>query len=222
MGAASGRQCPRPEDELGRYDVVFARGRCALEAAAVGCAVVLVTADAAGPMATAADWRRLRAWNFGWRLCTEPLSPRWLLAQLRRYDPDDAAEVCRLTRARAGLGGVVGELLAVYSRAIQEHRGRPPEEAAAESRALADYLRKQRPYPLLYRLATDVNPEREAWRRSAEQAHAGWRLLHQEYEQMRLAHDRALAGWKRAHDEAETLREALDQALAAARRAAAA
>jgi hypothetical protein len=183
LGAASGRQCPHPEAVLGAYDV-----------------------------ARAADWRRLRAWNFGRALCTEPLSPRRLLEQLRRYDPDDAAEVCRLTRAGADLDAVVAALLRLSVQVIEEQRADPP-DAAAESRALAEYLCKQRPYPLLYRLA-ELDRERESWRRSAEQAHEGWKRLQAEYDQVRLALELARAGWQRAHDEAEMLREALRRAEA--------
>ena len=40
-GAGAGRSTDRPQELLPRYDLVFARGRCALEALAVGTAVVL-------------------------------------------------------------------------------------------------------------------------------------------------------------------------------------
>ncbi len=41
IGAESGSVSTRPQDVLGQYDMVFAKARCALEALAVGSAVVL-------------------------------------------------------------------------------------------------------------------------------------------------------------------------------------
>src|SRR5206468_1566733 len=103
IGSASGNPCARPEAVLGEYDVVFAKARCALEAMAVGCAVVLCDHLGAGPLVRAAEWRALRSLNFGRRACPNPLTPESLFAELARYDPADAADVCRFTRANAGV-----------------------------------------------------------------------------------------------------------------------
>src|SRR5262245_30888840 len=48
-GSRSGHVLTRPEDALGQYDLVFAKAKAALEAAAVGAAVVLCDAPGAGP-----------------------------------------------------------------------------------------------------------------------------------------------------------------------------
>jgi glycosyl transferase family 4 len=52
MGAASKTASSRPEKEIGQYDLVFAIGRSALEALAVGAAVVLCSAAGVGPLVT--------------------------------------------------------------------------------------------------------------------------------------------------------------------------
>lgn len=52
---------------LGGYDLVFAKARCALEAMAVGCAVVLCDVGGLGPLVTRAQVQHLRRWNFGRR-----------------------------------------------------------------------------------------------------------------------------------------------------------
>jgi len=139
-GIASGQPCPRPEERLPAYDLVFAKGRAALEALAVGCAVVLCDAAGCGPLVTAADFDRLRPQNFGFRTLTEPVLPEGLLAQIERYDPEDAARVRDRIRAEAGLDAAVDRLVGVYAQALAEPA---PDEAdpEAESRAVAAYLR---------------------------------------------------------------------------------
>ena len=46
IGLGSGRGCAAPETVLGDYDLVLAKGRAALEALAIGTAVIVC--DAAG------------------------------------------------------------------------------------------------------------------------------------------------------------------------------
>src|SRR5206468_3631377 len=52
IGEGVGNVWVRPEEALGNYDLVFAKARSALEALAVGSAVVLCHATGAGPMVT--------------------------------------------------------------------------------------------------------------------------------------------------------------------------
>src|SRR5205814_7738101 len=49
-GLGVGLPCAVPQDLLPDYDLVFAKGRAALEAAVVGCAVLLCDAGGLGPM----------------------------------------------------------------------------------------------------------------------------------------------------------------------------
>src|SRR5207253_87507 len=65
VGEESGNQVSDPESILPRYDIVFAKARCALEAMAVGNAVVLCDYTGAGPMVTSENFDALRVMNFG-------------------------------------------------------------------------------------------------------------------------------------------------------------
>ncbi len=56
-----------PERILPRYDLVFAKGRCALEAMAAGCAVIVCDAVGLGEMVTHGSVEEMRRWNFGAR-----------------------------------------------------------------------------------------------------------------------------------------------------------
>ncbi len=139
-GAAAGRLCERPEAILAQYDLVFAKARCALEALAVGAAVVLCDARGVGPLVTAVELDRLRRLNLGMRTLTEPLQPEILLREVARYDAEDAALVSRRVRATVGLDVAIDHLLAIYREVIAEH-ARAPAGPEIEARAAAAYLR---------------------------------------------------------------------------------
>lgn len=140
VGAHAGNVCEQPEALLGGYDVVFARGRCALEALAVGASVVLCGQHGVGPLVTGENLSRLRDLNFGHRALQKPLEPEAVLRELERYDAADAAAVSERIRATAGRERMVAALLDLYREAIEENAaGRP--DAEEEGRAAAAYLR---------------------------------------------------------------------------------
>src|SRR5262245_40605719 len=139
VGAAGGNLCRDPERLLRDYDLVFAKGRCALEAMAVGAAVVLCDEAGAGPLVAPDNWDQLRRLNFGRRALREPVTADWLTDQVARYDAPAAAEVCRRTRAEAGLDFAADDLIAVLGQVAERQRHLPP-VPVAELRAVADYL----------------------------------------------------------------------------------
>ncbi len=61
----SGNRSQAPEENLHRYDLVFAKARCAMEAMAVGCSVVVLEAQGMAGMVTSANVAEWRLWNFG-------------------------------------------------------------------------------------------------------------------------------------------------------------
>jgi len=126
-----------PELLIGGYDLVFAKARCALEAMAVGAAVVLADTPGLGPLVTSAEVADLRPWNFGARLLREPLDPEGIVRQVRRYDAADAAAVSRYIREHADLSTTVDQYLRLYDQLMNEPL--PPPTTVA--RDLDEYLR---------------------------------------------------------------------------------
>ncbi len=128
-GIAVGHPLEWPELVLGEYDLVFAKAKAALEAMAVGTAVVLCDFGGVGPLVTSGDFDRLRELNFGYQALTAPLEARHLREQIRRYDPVEAALVRDRVRAEAGLEGAAARLLATYQEVMEENwsppQGRP-------------------------------------------------------------------------------------------------
>ncbi|HXU31241.1 MAG TPA: glycosyltransferase family 4 protein [Thermoanaerobaculia bacterium] len=139
IGSGVGREAQAPEQVIGGYDLIFAKARCALEAVAVGAAVVLCDATGSGPLITAANVAPLRRQNFGIRTMNRRLDADLLLGEIERYDPGDAAAVSRFIRETADLERSTDDLVALYGEVIEEHHGRP-RDLLAESRAAADYL----------------------------------------------------------------------------------
>jgi glycosyltransferase involved in cell wall biosynthesis len=137
LGPATARVSEHLEQELPRYDLVFATARMALEAACVGCAVVVADDRGFAGMLTEA---RLDGWrwkNLGAALLTEPPTEDRFVAAIAAYDPDDAARVAARLRREARLEDAIAAYLAVYREAIAE--GPPPaRQSAAALAALLD------------------------------------------------------------------------------------
>jgi len=143
VGLRAGNVTAQPEQLLGQYDLVFAKARCALEALAVGAAVVLCDESGAGALVTTRELEELRRLNFGVRTLNEKLEAGTLACQIARYDAADAAEVSRRVRAMAGIEPATDEIVALYREVIDEYAAGVGREggAAAEGRAAAAYLR---------------------------------------------------------------------------------
>lgn len=139
-GMSSGGALEEPEKILGQYDLVFAKGRCALEALAVGAAVVLCDAVGRGPLVTSDEVASLRRLNFGLRALQGELSADAIFREISRYDAADAARVSRLIRADADSARAFVEIVSLYGEVIEEHRT-ATRDAKAEGRAAAAYLR---------------------------------------------------------------------------------
>jgi len=205
VGQASGNSTAIPETLLTQYDIVFAKARAALEAMAVGCAVVLCDTPGAGPMVDSDNFGRLRPLNFGLKTLSQPLSADGLAAQLARYDRDDAAAVRDRVRREADLSDVTGRFLALY-REIAGGRAASLQE---EGRANAVYLRTLAPRikendEFHVRLADAVEETRQ-WRLRAESLgdSVDW------FEDSRSRFEERTFGLE---SEAHALREELDRA----------
>jgi len=138
-GTGIGLTTAAPELLLGQYDVVFAKARCALEAMAVGCAVVVADHAGLAGMVDTGNVRTLRRLNFGVRsMQAGTISEASIAAALDRYDARDAAAVSAFIRADADLDAVIDRLLAIYRQILDEPVESLPSDAAAT--ATATYL----------------------------------------------------------------------------------
>jgi len=161
IGRHLGGECQQPEEVLGLYDIVLAKGRCAWEALACGTSVIVFDAHGCGPLVTSAELPALQRSNFGRRLLQQPVEQAVLARQLVRYSAADAAEVSRQVRAVCGLDRMLDRLLALYHEVIAEQRDAGADHAA-DLCATAAFLRRwpglQSKTPTGALLATERNP----------------------------------------------------------------
>ncbi len=141
VGAAAGTAVADPESILRRYDLAFAKAKCAMEAMACGLAVILCSDAGVGGMVRSEDFDRLRRLNFGIRTLRKPLTAETITAELALYDAGDARAVSDRIRRTASLDDVHAALLATYEAVIEEHAAAgAAADPVAESRAAAAFL----------------------------------------------------------------------------------
>jgi len=139
-GIGVGNVLKKPETVLARYDLVFAKARSALEALAVGNAVVVCDSIGTGPMVTTRNVHELRPLNFGIRALQKKLTAEALLEQIEQYDSADAAQVSSMIRASSGREEAVSQILSVYEEVLAEF-SKSRIDVRAEHKATSEYLR---------------------------------------------------------------------------------
>ena len=138
-GLGMGNATNDPQELLQQYDIVFAKARAAIEAMAVGCAVVLCDEAGLGPMVSTKNFAELRPDNFGFRTLRHPPTAENILAAMQAYDPGDAAAVRDLVRSQADMRDAVNEIVRIYAEVIAEN-AKTPRDEIAELRAAGAYL----------------------------------------------------------------------------------
>jgi hypothetical protein len=152
VGELSGRPTWNPENVLPEYDLVFARARCALEAAAVGNAVVVCDSRGLAGMMTGQSLDAMRALNFGVRTLQLPVTEENVDREIGRYDPAEAASVSDRIRASAALDVLAEQYIALYEQLAGTAEPLAPEEELTElARALSYVTRHLRLGPPIAR-----------------------------------------------------------------------
>jgi hypothetical protein len=135
-GAAAGRPIDRPEEVLPQYDLVFAKARCAIEALASGCAVIVCDEQGLAGLVTTSSLEAMRQLNFGARTLRRAITDTDIGGEIDRYDPADAAAVCERIRQSADSDLLADQFISLYDELCT----RPPaegDELLAVSRSLS-------------------------------------------------------------------------------------
>jgi glycosyltransferase involved in cell wall biosynthesis len=134
IGYGSDRPVREPEKLFGRYDLVFARARTALEAMVVGCAAIVSDPTGMAGLVTSENFGELRRFNFGVRTLSRPVTVDTLAAAIAAYDPEDVTRVSDRARGEADIESVVSAYEEMYAEASQRMD-------VDDREALANYLR---------------------------------------------------------------------------------
>jgi len=144
-GVSSNAFVEHPETLLPQYDLVFGKGRCALEAMACGAAVIVCDARGLAGMVTSADVLAMRQLNFGVRTLLRAITVENVLQEIDRYDPADASRVSDQIRGVADVDLLAAQFIALYEEVIGSNAPLAPDE---ELRSVSASL--ERLLPLLY------------------------------------------------------------------------
>ncbi len=139
IGSGANSSTSTPETALLDYDIVFAKARCALEALAVGSAVILCDFAGLGALVTRQNFAEFRKLNFGTGNLTRPLDPHLIMEEIKRYDPQEAACVSERTRSEANLTHAAMEWIELYHEILQQPY---QDNHTVELAATAEYLVK--------------------------------------------------------------------------------
>lgn len=142
LGPGAGQIVDDLPSRLRDYDLVFATARMAIEAMAVGCAVIVVDERGLAGLATSQVVEAWRTKNFGMEALTEPVTEQGLAAAIARYDARDAAGVAANVRAAQPLVKIAAQYEAIYRKIAAEH---VPVAAEVESRELSRLLQQWLP-----------------------------------------------------------------------------
>jgi len=140
IGSGTGNHLPDPASALGRYDIVFGKGRCATEALVTGNAVVVLDPSSGmGEMVSAPTVAHARRWNFGRALMTRPITRQNVMGELDKFDAQDAGEAAAWMRAHGGLDATLSALEACVRR-VTEGRAIITVPAEQRTREMARYM----------------------------------------------------------------------------------
>jgi hypothetical protein len=157
VGLGMGTARLDPEKILASYDIVFAKGRSALEALATGCSVILCDISGFGELITTENYELLRLRNFGIRAMHLSTEEDTVSAQIRRYDPKDAKAVTDTVRTREGLALATHDLVGHYRASIAEFQTACI-DWSSEQFAIAKFLETIAPTSNTFFLAQHLEP----------------------------------------------------------------
>ncbi len=142
VGEFAGTAVENPESVLTRYDLVFAKAKCALEGMASGAAVIVCEGPGLAGLVTTSNVARLRRLNFGIRSLSTPLTVEGVSAAIAAYDPHDAANVSKIIRDTASADDLHQQTLTLCESVVEEYTSSTSDRSwQEESRAAATYLR---------------------------------------------------------------------------------
>jgi len=119
VGWTSGYVNKEPEKILQKYDLVFAKGKCALEALACGCAVILCDMERLGDLITTENLEYTRKYNFGIKTLTHKIDEHILNQLIKKYDPFDVKKVSDKVRNECSFDIRFKQIIKLYKECVK-------------------------------------------------------------------------------------------------------
>lgn len=152
IGSANGNQCDEPEKILKNYDIVFAKGKAAIEAIASGACLIVCDFRGLGGMVTPDNVEYFRVFNFGMKLMKSQINRQLISAEILRYDKNDILKVSNYVREKSNYFNSVAELEKVYGLAIGDfNRGQTGKYRQTISNLMYIYIKNSRFLLVMFR-----------------------------------------------------------------------
>jgi hypothetical protein len=139
VGRDSGTAVSAPEDVLPEFDIVFAKGRSAIEALSSGAAVVVCGMTGVAGLVTPENFDEYRAGNFDLAVMQPRHSAQLLDDAISGYDAQQIEHVARTARDTLALDAIVPRIVNTYERAIGDAQAQPVEQRESTG-ALVAYM----------------------------------------------------------------------------------
>lgn len=104
-----------PEAILGNYDIVFAKAKCAMEAMACGCAVIICDYPGLGEMVTPENFDYARKYNFGFKNMSRPHNVDLITNEIKKYNADNIKIVSDKIRIENDFKKSLDEIINLYN-----------------------------------------------------------------------------------------------------------
>ena len=117
-GSGVSKICSNPEKLFLEYDIVFAVDRTALEALAVGCAVIILGQPGLGSMVKSNECKSLYQQNFGRKSITKEATAENILLEIEKYDPVDTQRASAYIRQQANADIYLDKVIELYESVV--------------------------------------------------------------------------------------------------------
>lgn len=200
-GLGVGAPAVDPGALMRSFDVVVAKGRTALEALAVGCAVIVADRHGLAGWVTPDNLDYLRSRNFGFSTMTNPLTPYSIRAVLAQHDPAANRTIQARIRGEADMVDAVSRWIGLYRDVLSDPWVPDREDLTG---ATATYLRNLTD---LIKRVDDSAAENTVLARELELARNEVRRVENEATSLRLERDELVHQVRLARDALEAERE---------------
>lgn len=138
-GLSAGNPIVNPETVLAGHDIVFAVGRCAIEAMSLGCAVIISSEQGVGEMVMAENVQAMFGKFGASSLRAERMTVEFLKAEIAKYHPKSVQRVSEWIRSKVDLRLAADQYEQVYHEALQQQRD--TQEPASQDRLFRETAR---------------------------------------------------------------------------------
>ncbi len=121
IGREFGNMVPNPQDVLVQYDIVFAKGKAAMESMAAGAALIVCDFRGLGGMVVPENFEYYRENNFGMNTMVHKIESNRLADEISKYSVENIKKVSSRIRAEADFQLYVDRLLKNYEKVIRKY-----------------------------------------------------------------------------------------------------